>query len=132
MWTDPAVLAEAQQGLVRSGEFRAVTGALESRQGTVSPSALAQAHALLSSLRSGRRPAPRAPRRASTSSTAVYRAYQASSQFISADGRTIQFETALRAGPPDSTAAAAAVPAVRAAVDPVGPVDRGGGQRGHR
>ena len=51
---------------------------------------------------------------------AAYRAYQASAQFISADGRTIQFQTGLRAGGADSTAAAAAMPAVRAAVDRVG------------
>ncbi len=49
-------------------------------------------------------------------SPAAYDAYLVSSQSISPDGRTIQYETALRAGPPDGTQAAAAVPAVRTAV----------------
>ena len=119
VWTDPAVLAEAHQGLARSGEFSAVTGALDPDGGKVSPSALARARALLSPL--GRADAlPPAPPAGIDVSIAAYRAYQASSQFISADGRTIRYETALRAGPPDGTAAAAAVPAVRAAVGRIG------------
>jgi putative drug exporter of the RND superfamily len=47
---------------------------------------------------------------------AAYAAYAATSQYISADGRTLQFYTSLRAGDPASTAALKAVPDVRAAV----------------
>jgi len=61
-----------------------------------------------------------APPAGVTVSAAAYEAYQASTQFISADGRTIQYQTALRAGGADSTAAADAIPAVRAAVARVG------------
>ena len=119
VWTDTAVLAEAQRGLVRSGVFSTVTGALNPDSGTVPPSSLARARARLARIG----PAdtlPAVPPAGIGLSTATYRAYQASSQFISADGRTIRYETALRAGPPDSTAAATAVPAVDAAVDRVG------------
>ena len=85
----------------------------------VAPSALARARALLSPL--GPADAlPLAPPAGVDVSPAAYSAYQASSQFISADGRTIRYQTALRAGQPDGTAAAAAVPAVRAAVARVG------------
>ncbi len=48
---------------------------------------------------------------------AEYNAYRASAQFVSADGRTIQFEAALRAGSQDSTAALNATPQIRTAVD---------------
>ncbi len=115
VWSDPAVLAEAQHGLVRSGVFSAVTGPLDPNGAMVSPTALAQAHALLSPLG----PAdglPLSPPPGIEVSPAAYDAYLVSSQSISPDGRTIQYETALRAGPADSTQAAAAVPAVRSAV----------------
>ena len=108
-----------KQGLARSGKFSTVTGALNPDRGRSSPSSLARAHRLLSPF--GPADAlPPVPPDGVDVSAAVYRAYLASSQFISTDGRTILFETALRAGPPDSTAAAGAVPAVRAAVDAVG------------
>ena len=115
VWSDPAVLAEAQHGLVRSGVFSAVTGPLDPNGAMVSPTALAQAQALLSPLG----PAdglPLSPPPGIEVSPAAYDAYLVSSQSISPDGRTIQYETALRAGPADSTQAAAAVPAVRSAV----------------
>jgi len=46
----------------------------------------------------------------------TYAAYLASSQYISADGRTLKFPTSLAAGDSTSTSAAAAVPDVRLAV----------------
>ncbi len=49
VWTEPGALAEAQQGLVRSGQFTAVTGALDPDTGTVTPTALAEAHDQLAS-----------------------------------------------------------------------------------
>jgi RND superfamily putative drug exporter len=119
VWTDPALLAEAQQGLVRSGEFTAVTGALNPDGNMLSPSALARAHEQLSQL--GPAAAlPVTPPPGVDVSPAAYGAYQDSAQFISADGRTIQYQSELRAGPATSTEAAAAIPAVRAAVDRVG------------
>ena len=120
VWTDPAVLAEAQRGLVRFGAVH--RGHRRPRPGQRARSRPPP----------WPRPGPSCPRSGPADTLPAgpsgrrrrvnrrLRAYQVSSQFISADGRTIQYETALRAGPPDSTAAATAVPAVRAAVDRVG------------
>jgi RND superfamily putative drug exporter len=46
--------------------------------------------------------------------TGAYQLYRATQQFVSADGKTIQFETSLTAGDPSTTAALGAVPAIRA------------------
>jgi putative drug exporter of the RND superfamily len=118
VWDEPAVLADAQQGLVGTGQFSAVTGALNPDGVMITPAALVGAHAALAS----RGPAsalPVNPPAGVTISPQAYRAYQASAQFISADGRTIQFDTGLVAGGPDSTAAAGVMPAVRADVSRV-------------
>ncbi|HUD16752.1 MAG TPA: MMPL family transporter [Acidimicrobiales bacterium] len=119
VWTEPGALAEAQQGLVRSGEFTAVTGALDPDTGTVTPTALAEAHGQLASYGAAAM-LPGTPPSGVSVPLATYRAYQDSAQFISADGRSILFQTELQAGGADSTAAAAAMPSVRAAVNRVG------------
>jgi putative drug exporter of the RND superfamily len=119
VWSDPTLLAQGQQGLARAGAFTAVTGALDPDGRTVTPEALAHAHAVLAPL------GPAAvlgviPPDGADVPAAAYHAYQVSSQYISPDGRTIRFETALRAGSADSTAAAAAIPSARLAVLRVG------------
>jgi len=43
-----------------------------------------------------------------------YEAYRATAQYVSPDGKTIQYETGLKAGDPSTTAAANAVPSIRA------------------
>ncbi len=59
----------------------------------------------------------------------TYGAYRATAQFVSADGRTVQYLTSLRAGGPETAAALNAIPAVRGAVTRVarrlGAVDSG-------
>ncbi|MGH3167374.1 MAG: MMPL family transporter, partial [Trebonia sp.] len=52
----------------------------------------------------------------------AYQLYRATSQFVSADGKTIQFETSLAAGDPSTTAALKAVPAIRAEAQTIVPV----------
>ena len=115
VWDEPSVLADARAGLVRTGQFSAVTGALNPDGVVITPSALVEARAALAS-RGAASALPVDPPAGVTVSAQAYRAYQASAQFISADGRTILFDTGLQAGSPDSTAAAAAMPAVRAGV----------------
>ncbi len=105
VWSDPQVLATAQQGLVRSGLFTAVTGALDPNGQMVSPAALARAHA---------------EGQAGVATTPATIAARDSAQFISPDGRTLLFQTSLRAGAATSTGATAAVPEIRAAVAGVG------------
>ena len=95
--------------------FSSVIGALDQSGTPISPSELSAARAQFVDLG----PAAELPSvmpADSSVSLAAYRAYQGSAQFISPDGRTIQFETSLRAGPSTSTAAASAIPAARAAV----------------
>ena len=119
VWSDPQLLASAQRGLARSSDFAVVTGALDPNGVMITPAALAEAHAQLSRLG----PAaglPATPPAGTSISPVVYSAYRASAQFISADGRIIQYQTTLRAGPSMSTAAAHAMPAVRATVTDVG------------
>ena len=47
---------------------------------------------------------------------AIYQVYRSTSNFVSADGRTVQFAVGLRAGDPGSTAALDAVPAIRSEI----------------
>jgi RND superfamily putative drug exporter len=119
VWDHPDLLARAQKGLVASGLFTSVAGALNPDGTALTGADLAAARAQLE----GRGPPaslPAVPPEGVTVSPVAYRAYQSSAQYISTDGRTIQFATDLRAGPADSTAASAAVPSVRAAVGAVG------------
>ena len=118
VWDQPHLLATASQELSRSGVFSSVLGALDPSGQPVSAAELAEAHTQLAGLG----PAAQLPSVAPTGvalPVAAYHAYQGSAQYISADGRTIQFQTSLRAGPSESTAAASAIPAVRAAVTEV-------------
>jgi len=115
VWNDPQLLATAGQELTRSGQFTSLIGALDPNGTVVAPDELARAHQQLTGLG----PVSRLPDSVPTGvslSTSTYDAYKASSQFISADGRTIRFAATLRAGPSTSTAAAQAIPGVRAAV----------------
>ena len=118
VWNEPQVLATALHGLSRSGQFSAVTSALDPDGIVVSPDALARAHQALASLGPAAQLPVTTPSRV-TVSPSVYAAYKATAQFISADGTTIQYQTSLAAGSSDSTAAATAIPAVRAVVTSV-------------
>ncbi|GAC1527973.1 MAG: MMPL family transporter [Thermoleophilaceae bacterium] len=127
VWSDPAPLAAAQQGLAGSREFTAALGALNPNGVTVAPAQLTALHARLGPPQ--RLALTEPPALAASIPAPVYAAYRAESQFVSADGRTIQDYVTLRAGDPAGTAALHAIPAVRAAVDVVarriGAVDRG-------
>ena len=106
VWDEPAVLADAQTGLVGTGQFSAVTGALDPDGVVHHPVGPGRGPCRPGLAGAGVRPARSTHRPASPCRPQAYRAYQASAQFISADGRTIQFDTGLVAGGPDSTAAA--------------------------
>ncbi|MGI8902514.1 MAG: MMPL family transporter [Solirubrobacteraceae bacterium] len=109
----PGTLAAASAALGRERAFTGVSGGLDPNGTRLSTSALLRLYAALGPPR--RLPpiepaalAARVPRR-------LYAAYAATSQFISPDGRTLQFYVTLRAGDPASTAALNAIPSVRAA-----------------
>jgi RND superfamily putative drug exporter len=119
VWADPELLVTAQQALQRSGVFRSVSGALDPNGNLLSPVGLTRAHDLLA--RYGPAAAlPATPPAGVALSMSRYNAYRASAQFISADGRTIQFDATLAAGASTTTAAAQAIPAIRADVAGVG------------
>jgi len=111
VWDDLGAMATAQRMLAADPVFRQVAGPL-TPQGPLTGTQLAALHAALGS------PAalPPAPPPGSRVSPQAYAAYRAMAQFISPDGRTIQFYAALRAGPAASPAAVSAVPQARAAL----------------
>jgi RND superfamily putative drug exporter len=112
VWSHPAAITRAEQSLSRSGEFTGLAGPLNPNGTTLSPTEL---KTLYRRLGPPQRLPLRVPARAGVSAQ-IYNAYRADALFLSADGRTMQFEARLRAGTQDSTAALNATPAIRATV----------------
>ena len=126
-WDDGNAIAAATAKLQASKEFTGVTGPLNPVGGTgFTPTQYAELHAVLGSapLAATVPPVPAALAGKVTAAqwNGAYQLYRATQQFVSADGKTIQFETSLAAGDPSTTAALNAVPAVRAAAASVVPV----------
>ncbi|MBO0839755.1 MAG: MMPL family transporter, partial [Sciscionella sp.] len=136
-WDDPGVLATAQQGLRSTAELTNVTGPLNPTGAQLTPARYAELHAALGlpqRLTPGTPTTPPARPPAGGKVTgnvtaAEYEAYRASASYVSADGRTVQYLTALTAGDPSTTAALNAVPSIRSSVAAVagkiGAVDSG-------
>jgi RND superfamily putative drug exporter len=109
VWPDPARLAAAEIALRASGAFRELVTPRAPNGTRIEP---AQLKALRARLGPPQRlpvlepPGLRLP-------PALYNAYRATALLISADGRTVQFEATLRAGPQDSTPAMNATPRIR-------------------
>ncbi|HUB39089.1 MAG TPA: MMPL family transporter [Streptosporangiaceae bacterium] len=112
---DPAPLAKATSELQASKLFNQVTGPLNpvggvtltSSQyaglcGALGPASKLPVTPTKAALDHGRIPAQ------------AYQLYRATANFVSPDGKTVQFSTGLKAGDPGSTAAMNAVPAIRA------------------
>jgi len=110
VWTDPSVLAKATSQLQASGDFKQVVGPLNPVGPLLPPADYAALHALLGSARS----LPATPPPGTKVPLEGYDIYRATANYVSPDGRTVQFSTGLRAGDPGSTAALDAVPAIRA------------------
>lgn len=116
VWDDPQPLATATKSLTASGEFKSLTGPLDPNGTPLTPQQLAQLHQELGvSPQQLAKTAP-VPPATSTVPAPLYDAYVASSRYVSADGKTVQWEASLTAGNPQSTAALHAVPAIRDAV----------------
>lgn len=112
LWTDATPIQTAESSLRGSGKFNELSGPLEPNGTTLTPAELTRLHRLLG-----------APQRLPVTEPAgvkvpptLYNAYRADSVFISADGRTIQFEAGLTVGSQDTTAAMNATPQIRKAV----------------
>jgi RND superfamily putative drug exporter len=118
-WDDAPAIAAATTQLQASKLFTGVTGPLNPIGGTgFTPAEYTALHGLLGS---GQLPATAPPLPAAAAAanitaaqwTQAYQLYRATTQFVSKDGTTIQFQTSLAAGDPSTTAALNAVPAIR-------------------
>ena len=115
VWADPRGLAAAGASLARSPLFSSVIAPLDPNGTVIAPAELTRLHALLGP--PGAVPAAQPARGpAAVVPPALYQAYRATTQVIAPDGRTVQYLASLRAGSPDTNAAIAAVPGMRAAL----------------
>ncbi len=112
VWQHPNDLLKAERAMHRAPVFGAVNGPLNPNGTQLVPRQLVRLHARLG-------PAARLPllppaMRGIT--PRLYNAYHATAQFISADGRTVQYYTTLAAGAPDSATGMQSIPRVRETV----------------
>ncbi len=113
VWSAGAVagaVAGAMRQLASDPEFSAVSGPFNANGTALTPAQYVALHAAYGPPRGLASAGPKTPRTA----LAAYQSYRASGSYVSADGTTISFAAVLAAGNATSTAAAQAVPAVRA------------------
>ena len=119
---DPATATQIEAAtaqLTKEPVFSGVNGPLNPVGATgFTPAEYSDLHALLGSGTLAPTPPPEPAAAASAGITGTqwseaYQLYRATQQFVSADGKTIQFETSLSAGDPSTTAAMNATPAAR-------------------
>jgi len=111
-WSDPGRLTKATRLLRSTGQFTQLTGPLDPNGTAMTPSQLVSLHNQLG-------PAlllPTAEPAGIDVSATLYNSYRATARYISAGGRTVQWEAGLKAGSATSSAAINAIPAVRAAL----------------
>jgi RND superfamily putative drug exporter len=112
VWQDPSVLAVATRDLSAAPLFKALAGPLDPNGVSLTPAELARLHATLGPPQD----LPAQPAAGSPVSLVTYETYRATAQFVSRDGRTLQFYALLAAGDPGGDAAMRAVPEMRATV----------------
>jgi RND superfamily putative drug exporter len=116
VWDNPQPLVAAKQQIETSGVFTGVTGPLNPVGVTLTPSQYVSLHSRFGdATKLPATPAalpPQVP-------LAAYQVYRSTGQYVSSDGRTIQFQTGLKAGDPSTTDAMNAVPGVRTAASQV-------------
>lgn len=112
-WAQPGRVATATGALTREPVFTSVTGALNPTGTMLAPADLSRLYAELGPPQF--LPPVEPATLVARVKPSLYQAYSSAAQFISPNGRTLQFYTSLRAGDPSSTAALNATPAIRAA-----------------
>jgi putative drug exporter of the RND superfamily len=110
VWENPAPLADATAKLRASDLFTQVTGPLNPAGAPLTASQYATLHATLGPAKL----LPPVPPPGTTVPPALYQAYRATSNYVSPDGKTVQYSTSLKAGDPGTTEAMNAVPSIRA------------------
>jgi RND superfamily putative drug exporter len=109
VWQDPGPLTAATSKLKGSGLFTQVTGPLNPVGAPLAPAQYTALHASLGPAKA----LPPVPPPGGTVPLPVYEAYRATGNYVSPDGRTVQFSTGLKAGDPGGTPALNAVPSIR-------------------
>jgi RND superfamily putative drug exporter len=115
VWNDLGPVQQAEQQLQQQKSvFSSVNGMFDPNGTQLSAQQLSSLFAQLG-------PPGKLPPTPTTTAVSAqeYQLYRSTAQFVSPDGKTVQFYTTLAAGDPASTAALDAVPDVRAAVDTV-------------
>ncbi|MDR2985081.1 MAG: MMPL family transporter, partial [Nocardiopsaceae bacterium] len=110
VWNDPGVLGTGTSALKASPQFTQVTGPLNPVGFTITPAQYAGLHGALGPAQDLSPAAPtggRIPPQA-------YQLYRATANYVSQDGKTVQFSVGLAAGDPGHTRAMNAVPSIRA------------------
>jgi RND superfamily putative drug exporter len=97
VWSNLSNVNKLQNELTRSGQFNEIDGVFDANGFKLTPEILQQLHG-------------------SNSNSPVLQAVQ---QFISADGKTVQFYAVLKVAPSGSGAAQAAIPSVRTSLDKI-------------
>src|SRR4029077_7118907 len=109
MWNDLHAVQAARGQLEASGLFTGVTGPLNPNGATLTPAQLTALHDRLGAPQL----LPPTPPPGTNIPAISSQLYRATALYTSPDGRTVQFETGLKAGDPSTTAAMNAIPAVR-------------------
>jgi RND superfamily putative drug exporter len=115
VWNNLTPVQDAENDLGKKSVFASVTGLFNANGTSTSPQQLSSLYTQLGP--PAKLPATEPP--GTGVSAQEYASYRATSQFVSPDGKTVQFYTSLTAGSPSSTAALNAVPAMRTAVTSV-------------
>jgi RND superfamily putative drug exporter len=112
VWEQLSTVQQAEDQLSAASVFKSVSGPLDPNGKAITPDQLELLYQRLGP------PAALPPTEPSSLSLSpqVYNVYRATAQFISPDGRTVQFYTTLAAGDPTSATALQAIPSVRQAV----------------
>ncbi len=112
VWQQPELLTRADKTLRAENVFKAVSGPLNPNGTPLTAAQIARLHAALGPAIS----LPRVLPTGSTISPVLYSAYRSTAQFISVDGRTVQFYATLTAGAAGSNGATQAIPSIRTAL----------------
>ena len=110
VWQNPAPLAAAASKLRASGLFTQVSGPLNPTGARLTPAQFTALHAKLGPAKA----LSPAPPPGSGVPAGAYQAYRATANFVSPNGRTVLYETGLKAGDPGTTSAMNATPSLRA------------------
>ncbi len=109
-YTDPAQLGKIKGALQSSGLFTTIDDALDPAGASISPGELGVLRRQLGAPKA----LPSLPPKGTAVPLALYEEYRSDAQYVSPNGRIVQFAAGLRAGNPGGTRALDAVPKIRA------------------